>query len=232
MAKQAVVIGIISQKGGVGKTTIAVNLAVAAEKRGINTVLLDLDPQCSAMTYGDERIKNMGDEVGPDIASIQAGRLERVLQAVRNDGAELCVLDTPPYSSDIALAAVKASDVVVTPCRPSLLDIAAIKRTVEILNTAGKLNAAFGLVSCCSPVPNHRAVADQTQQALESFGLSVPAIRISQRNAFVHAATVGEGAVEYEPDGAAANEINGLLEILLTRAGFTQKAEEEVQVHG
>jgi len=227
------VIGIISQKGGVGKTTIAVNLAIAAEKLGISTVLLDLDPQCSASTYGDERLKNLGDEAGPDIASIQAGRLDRVLEAMRKDDAQLCVLDTPPYSGDIALAAVKASDVVVTPCRPSILDISAIKRTVDILKTAGKHQSAFGLVSCCSPVPNHQALANQTQQALESFGLSVPDIRIRQRSTFVHAATVGEGAVEYEPKSSAAKEVAALLQFLLDQMEFKNRIDtKEARVHG
>src|SRR3954452_24596160 len=97
------IIAVVSQKGGAGKTTIATNLAVLAERAGYPTVLFDLDPQVTAANWGDKR-----EGKPPDVVAAQAGRLERLLEVARRQGAEIAIIDTAPAADTAALEAVKA----------------------------------------------------------------------------------------------------------------------------
>src|SRR3954470_19205073 len=101
------IISVVCQKGGAGKTTIATNLAVLAERAGYPTVLFDLDPQATAAKWGDKR-----DGTAPDVVAAQAGRLGRLLEEVRQQGAGLAIIDTAPTADNAALEATKAADLV------------------------------------------------------------------------------------------------------------------------
>src|SRR5271166_5678126 len=108
------VIAVISQKGGAGKTTLALNLAVAATRDGIKTTVLDVDPQASATCWGDAR-----GGAPPIVIAAQASRLSILLSAeVRRDTA-LVVIDTGPANDSVALEAAKLADMVLVPCRAS-----------------------------------------------------------------------------------------------------------------
>jgi len=102
-------IAVISQKGGAGKTTIALNLAVAAEVNDLPSVVIDLDPQASAKGWHDSR-----EDETPIIISVQASRLDDALQVARDNGAAFTVIDTAPHSESTALAAARAASVACT----------------------------------------------------------------------------------------------------------------------
>ena len=85
------VIAIVAQKGGTGKTTLAVSLAVAGERDGCTGAIVDLDPQASASNWGDRREAD-----SPVVVSAQPARLGYVLGAAKEQGAELLLIDTPP----------------------------------------------------------------------------------------------------------------------------------------
>ena len=127
------VIAILSQKGGAGKTTIALHLAVAAERDGRSAAIIDLDPQASATSWGDSR-----EAETPAVVSAQAARLPQVLEAARDAGADLVVIDTAPHSESAALAAARAADLILIPCRPAILDLRAIGTTIDLAKLAGK----------------------------------------------------------------------------------------------
>src|SRR5215210_8056467 len=97
------IISVVCQKGGAGKTTIATNLAVLSEQAGHPTVLLDLDPQATAVKWGDKR-----DGTPPDVVAAQAGRLERLLADARRQGAEVLIIDTAPIADAASLEATKS----------------------------------------------------------------------------------------------------------------------------
>ena len=118
-------ISIISQKGGAGKTTIALNLATAAEEAGHSAVVIDLDPQASAKGWHDHRQKE-----SPVVISAQASRISDVLVTAREHGADICIIDTAPHSETAALAAARAADLILIPCRPGIL--CPLERTVNV----------------------------------------------------------------------------------------------------
>src|SRR5262245_33178624 len=126
-------IAVISQKGGAGKSTLALHLAVSADNDGKVAVVIDLDPQASAASWKDLRKAR-----SPDIVSAQAARLPQVLDTARLHGAKFAVIDTAPHSETAALAAARAADLVLIPCRPAILDLRAISASVELVKLARK----------------------------------------------------------------------------------------------
>ncbi len=203
-------ISIISQKGGAGKTTMALNLAGAAEAFGHRCVVIDLDPQASAKGWHDHRQKE-----SPVVISAQASRLNDVLDTARQHGADICIIDTAPHSETAALAAARAADLILIPCRAGILDLRGISSSVDLVQLA-KRPALVVL----NAVPPRGAMADQAAEAIEPYGIPVATARISQRASFNHSLTAGQTAVEYEPDGVAAQEIRALYQLVCKQAGM------------
>ena len=195
-------IAIVSQKGGVGKTSLALNLAVAAELAGHAALIVDLDPQASAAAWADSREAD-----APVVLSAQAARLAEVLATARDHDAALCLIDTAPHAESPALTAARAADLVLVPCRASILDLRAVTASQAIAQLAGTPASA---VLC--GVPASGSLADEAQATLEAHGLPVAPVRIGHRAAFVHAATIGQGVQEYDPRGKATREITSLYE--------------------
>lgn len=196
------VIAIISQKGGAGKTTLALHLAVAAEEHGKSAAIVDLDPQASATSWGDSRAAET-----PAVVSAQASRLQKVLDAARAGGAAFVIIDTAPHSESAALAAARAADFILIPCRPAILDLRAISNSIDLAKMAEKPAAVV-----LNAVPPRGSIAQDAEQAVSGYGVPIAPIHIGQRAAFQHAITAGQAAQEYEPGGKAAEEITHLYE--------------------
>lgn len=209
-------ISIISQKGGAGKTTLALNLAGAAEALGWRTVVVDLDPQASAKGWHDHRNKD-----APVVISAQASRLGDVLDTAREHGADLCIIDTAPHSETTALAAARAADLILIPCRPAILDLRAISSSVDLVQIAKRP----GLI-VINAAPPRGGLADQAEEAIRAYDLPVAETRISQRAALVHALTAGKTVTEYEPEGAAAQEIRALCLLACKQAGMITRNKD------
>jgi chromosome partitioning protein len=196
-----ITIAIISQKGGAGKTTLAINLAVAATQAGADPcTLIDLDPQGSSATWGDSRSATV-----PEVISAQANRLERHVEAARRAGAATVVIDTAPHSESAALAAARVADLILIPCRPAILDLHAIGTTIDLARLAGTPAAVV-----LNAVPSRGSLADEAAEAVAGYQVPLAPVRIAQRAAFVHCLTVGKAIQEFEPRGRGAEEIGGL----------------------
>jgi chromosome partitioning protein len=194
------IVAIVSQKGGAGKTTLAVHLAVAAELSGKSCVIVDLDPQASATSWKDMRSSET-----PSVVSAQAARLPHVLKAASEHGAALAIIDTAPQVEGSALAAARHADLVLIPCRPAVFDLKAIGITIDLAKLA-KANTCVVL----NAVPPRGDLWEQATAAVAAYGVEVAPVTIGHRAAFMHALTSGQTAQEYEPDGKAAQEISAL----------------------
>lgn len=192
---------VVSQKGGTGKTTLAVHLAVAAERAGLATVVIDLDPQSSAASWKDLR----KDET-PDVAAVPPGRLAQALKAAQDAGADLALIDTPARSENTALDAVRAADLALIPCRPGYFDTAAMSFTSNLLKLAGKP----GYVVFSQVPPRGDGFLADVTEALGSYGLNVAPVSVHLRAAYSNAIPGGMVAQEYEPKGKAAQEVGEL----------------------
>lgn len=203
-------ISIISQKGGAGKTTLALNLAGAAEELGFRTVIVDLDPQASAKGWHDHRQRE-----APVVISAQAARLSEVLATASDHGADICIIDTAPHSETAALAAARAADLIIIPCRPAILDIRAISSSVDLAQLSKK-----SAVVILNSAQARGSLADDAEKAIASYGLPIAPFRITHRAAFIHSLTAGQTVIEYEPSGAAAEEVRALALHLCQLAGM------------
>lgn len=199
------IVAVISQKGGSGKTTLALHLAVAAEASGRPTVVIDLDPQASSAGWKDSR-----ETETPVVAALPHTRLAAGLQAAQTGGASLCIIDTAPHSEGASLAAARAADLVLIPCRPGILDLRAIGMTAELVKIASK--PAFCILNALPP--GGTRIIEDARAAVAVHGLKVAPVGMGQRAAYAHSLTLGLTAPEYEPPGKAAEEIAAIMDWL------------------
>ncbi|MGD0909707.1 MAG: ParA family protein [Candidatus Acidiferrales bacterium] len=192
------VISVLGQKGGSGKTTLTLSLAVAAYKANQSVAVIDLDPQASACKWGDRR---SGD---PVIISVQPARLHTVLSKARENGADLVLIDTPARLEQSAIAAAEAADLILIPCRPTIKDTETIEATISLIRAA---RTKAKVAAVLNGVPPRGAQREQAEDAIRSMTIPVYPFALGNRVAFTHADVLGLSAQEYEPSGEGAREI-------------------------
>jgi chromosome partitioning protein len=201
------VLALLAQKGGAGKTTLALHLAVIAQQGGLRTVLVDLDPQRSAAGWWHAR-----EAETPELVETEAGRLADVIAAAAADGVALLVVDTRPSIECDTAEVARIADLALIPTRPAILDLRAIGATVEVVK-ASRRPAAIVLNSC----PPARGIGEaaltaEARRGLRAYGLPVLPTAITQRAALAHALIDGQAVTEFEPGGKAAAEVRKVWE--------------------
>lgn len=206
---------IISQKGGAGKTTLAVHLAAAAAAAGRVTLILDADPQATASKWGQWRGGS-----DPEVIDCASPPLLPIkLAGAMAAGAELAVIDTPPHADSMAAAACRAADLILIPCRPRAFDLDAIQTTADLIRTSGK--PAF-VIFTAGPqrAPN---LYREAAEVVTGYGLKVAPVALSERAIYHHATAQGKTAPEAEPDGRAALEVAELWTWVSQQANMTAR---------
>ena len=200
-------LAVLSRKGGTGKTTVAVHLAVAAHSAGYKTLVADLDPQRSATDWFRERQSH---SMAPAVMEAKVGTLfTQRLQAAR-DGHDLLVIDTRP-STDLECAeAVRWADLCVIVVRPCYFDLKAVTRTVELVTNMSKQG-----IFLINQAPSRRngeepRVILDTFEALLDMGLPVAPVGLRYRAAYQNAVREGLSVEEYDPSCLASQEVGGL----------------------
>jgi len=197
----------VTQKGGSGKTTLAVNCAVAATLNRQRVVIFDMDEQGTAESWYQDREEDM-----PVLVQVRSTELASALEGAKAKKFDVVLIDTPGRDEPATAAAIKASDFCVIPCRPSPADMKATPTTVETIRRLGK-PAAFVLTQ--TPVRSFRN--REAQNGLQVLGIVAPVFIVS-RNAYQDAQGAGLGVMEFEPEGKAADEINQLWIWLIKKA--------------
>lgn len=190
-------------KGGCGKTTLALHLAVLANMGPATAALVDADPQRSAAAWWKRRA---GDS--PRIAEATVTELPRIQARARADGVRVLFVDTAPRTDVAALA--RRADFVLIPCRPGILDLDAIGPTVELV-AATKTAAAVVFNACPAGRGTREAgIVTEAREALANSPVPMAPMSIGQRASFAHALITGQAVHEFEPDGKAARELASL----------------------
>lgn len=199
------VLGLLSRKGGSGKTTLAIHLAVMAQSGKRKVLLIDMDPQGSASAWWRARA-----DATPAMEEATPDQLGGLLETARASGIDLVIIDTRPSVEADATQVAALSDFVLIPTRPAILDLRAILATLDIVK-GNRLRAALVLNACQAPRGIGEAVGTtDARNALKAFGVPVAPVTIIQRAALSHALVGGMAASETEPDGKAAKEIRAL----------------------
>ena len=193
-------VALISQKGGAGKTTVALHLAVAFATSGRNTAVIDLDPQASATNWADRREAEL-----PVVISAHASRLQHEMRRAKDAGCQVLVLDTAPHSDRTALDAAKAADIILMPCRAAILDIEAVTTTLDLVYTTGK--PVYAVLNATTPQGHE---AREAAEALADLNVHTCPTWLGNRVAFARSLISGQAAQEIDPKGKAAQEIEQL----------------------
>lgn len=189
-----------NRKGGVGKTTLAGHIGVAAAATGEAVVLMDTDPQGSLAEWWNGRAR---DDVR--FASAQLSGLLDQLRLLKEQGTSLVIIDTPPAVTATIATVVAAADLVVVPIRPSPHDLRAVVGTVELC----KRRPVFILNGAAA----RARITAEAAIALSQFGAVAPTI-IHQRTNFAGSMADGRVINELDPRGRGASEVDALWDYL------------------
>ena len=204
------VISVLNQKGGSGKTTIATHLARAIQLKGFSVLLVDSDPQGSSRDWAAVNEENPVPVVGIDRPTIERD-LKRIAEK------DYVIIDGAPQAADLAISAIKASDIIIIPVQPSPYDIWATSDLVDLVKqriemTDGKLKAVFVV----SRTIKGTKIGKEISVALSDYGLPVLETSITQRVIYPTSASIGSSVLDEEPSGEAYKEINNLTNEILS----------------
>ena len=206
-------VSVVAQKGGTGKTTLCLTIACAAVRDGLAAAVVDLDPQATAASWGDRREHEL-----PVVLTAQPPRLARVLEAAASQGIDLAVVDTAPRVEQSAVAAARAADLIVVPCRPAVYDLETVAATVDVIRAVAP-DTRFLCV--LNGVPPRGPRQPQARRLLDDMGVPVCAASLGLRAAVDYAAAAGASAQEHEPRGKAAAETAAVYDAIRQALGLS-----------
>jgi len=210
------VISFVTQKGGSGKTTLAINCAVFAARKDKRVLIIDMDRQGTAESWYQDR-----DSENPQLIKIEATELKKGIEAAGKQKFDYVIIDTPGRDEPAQAAAIKAADFCIVPCRPSPADMKATPPTVETIRRLGK--PAFFVLTQTPPKSFRIREADR---GLSVLGTVCP-IHIVSRAVYQDAQGVGLGVTEYEAAGKAAAEIQELWNWIQKKIGKINYGKEK-----
>jgi len=192
-------------KGGAGKSCIAVHLASEWKSRGLRLLVVDTDPQGTALTWAEIAAEN-----GYSVPTVIAVG-DNIRQAVPTiaDQHDITIIDTAGRQSKRLAGALMLADLALVPCQPAPADIWAMADTVDTITTVQQMRPELQAIAVINK-KTQTMLSRNTRSALENTGLSVLSATLGQRVAFAEAMAAGQGVVDYAPGSAAASELRNL----------------------
>jgi chromosome partitioning protein len=201
----AKILAVAQQKGGAGKTTIAVQLGVWWAVRGKRVVLLDVDPQGSMKAWFGLR-EQAGVASQLTAYDVQGWKLSSEIDRVKGN-ADIVIVDTPPHAETDARVAVRAAQLILVPVQPSPMDWWATKPTLDMA-----LKEKTRCLLVLNRLPARGKLGDAIRERIAAEKLPLAATSLGNRSAFATSMMDGKGVAESQPKGVAAQEIQSLAE--------------------
>ncbi len=195
------ILSVLNQKGGVGKTTLSITLAAAWAARKQRVLLVDADPQGSALDWVAAR----GDQAAPFMAIGMARPILHVELPKMKKDYQVILIDGPPRVYEVAKSAVMASDAVLIPVLPSQFDVWAAEETVKLLQECAAYKPALKSAFVINRRIAHTAIGRDAAKALKHFPIPVLPASLSQRVAYAESAH-GKTVFEMDPESPASRE--------------------------
>ena len=207
------IIGVLNQKGGVGKTTIAINLAATIAQSGSRVLLVDADPQASALAWSAAREEK---PIFPVIGMAKP-TLHRDLPDIAKD-YDVVVIDGAPRVNELGRAAILASDLVLIPVQPSPYDIWAAADTVQLVQEAQQFKPGIKSAFVINRKIANTAIGRDVATALSDFeDVPVLPVALHQRVIYAESAAQGLSVIEADINSDAAREVGQLVTGLFNR---------------
>lgn len=208
------VIALLAWKGGVGKSTLTINLATAAIEDGHKVGIIDLDPQSSLSEWSDRREADQ-----PFVSDAKPRAVAQIVEAGRGLGLDLMLIDTPPNAREEVEAALAVADAVVIPTGVALFDLKAVTRTVRAATQANKSTSVV-----LNRVGNRSdRGAARIRRELSQIGMPILREVIHDLVVFPRASDLGQTAIELEPESKAANDVRAVWKIIAKQVGMRAK---------
>ena len=202
---ESMIVGVLNQKGGVGKTTLSVNLAACLARTGARVLLIDADPQGSALDWAAAR---QGEPLFSVVGFPRATIHKEIAQL--GQGYDHIIIDGPPRVTDLARSAIMASDIVVIPVQPSPYDIWAAEEVVKLIDEARVFKENIKSVFVVNRKITNTAIGRDVREALAAYPIHVLDAAIAQRVVFAEAAAQGQAIFEIDPAGPAVAEVEAV----------------------
>lgn len=204
------IVGFLNQKGGVGKTTLSVNVAACLARKGGRVLLIDADPQGSALDWAAAR---QGESLFV-VVGLPRPTLHREIRQI-GQGYDHIVIDGPPRVTDLVRSAIMASDVVLIPVQPSPYDVWAAEEVVKLIDEARVYKENLKSAFVVNRKIVNTAIGRDVGEALSFYPVPVFAASITQRVVFAEATAQGKAVHEIEVAGPAAVEVDAITNELM-----------------
>jgi chromosome partitioning protein len=201
---------VMNQKGGVGKTTLSLALAACLARTGARVLLIDADPQGSALDWAAARA---GDPLFSVVGFPRPSIHKEIGQI--GQGYDHIIIDGPPRVTDLARSAIMAADCVVIPVQPSPYDIWAAAEVVKLIDEARVYKENIKSAFVVNRKITNTAIGRDVAEALAAYPVHVLLAAVTQRVIFAESAAQGQAVFEIDPTGPAAAEIEAVMAELM-----------------